>query len=141
MPGNQFSPEPWKTGPGLNSTLQGNFNQEMYQPNLIPLFIPQSAPSSWFSLTSNATPSTPYQAANGTGQNATCTVVGFVGVMVSQADLNGSNMNISLQPTSVVDPTASMPNPQPVGTSFSQFGSGTTGGPIITTFTSAKLTQ
>jgi hypothetical protein len=139
MPGGLYSPQPWKVGPGLNSTLQSSFNQEMYQPNLIPLFIPQSAPSSWFSLTSNAIASTPYVAANGTGQNATYAVVGFVGVAVSQADGNGSNMNISIQPTAVVDPTASMPNPKPVGTQFSQFGSGTINGPVITTFTSAKL--
>jgi Flp pilus assembly protein TadG len=141
MPGNQYSPEPWKVGPGLKSTLVTNFQSQMSVPNLIPLFIPQSAPASWFSLTQNATSSTPYLAANGTGQNATYAVVGFVGVMISQADANGSNMNISIQPSAVVDPTASMPNPQPVGTKFSQFGSGTTGGPVITTFSSAKLTQ
>jgi hypothetical protein len=89
----------------------------------------------------NATSSTPYQAGNGTGQNATYAVVGFVGAMVSQADGSGSNMNILIQPTAVVDPTASMPNPQPVGTAFSQFGSGTSSGPVIRTFASAKLTQ
>jgi Flp pilus assembly protein TadG len=141
MPGNQYSPEPWKVGPGLKSTLQSNFESQMYVPNMIPLFIPQSAPSSWFSLTANATASTPYQAGNGTGQNATYAVVGFVGVMVSRADGSGSNMNISIQPTAVVDPTASMPNPQPVGTKFTQFGSGNSSGPVITTFASAKLTQ
>jgi hypothetical protein len=141
MPGGPYSPQPWKTGPGLNSTLQSSFNGQMYVPNMIPLFIPQSAPAGWYSLTSNATASTPYQAGSSTGQNSTYAVVGFVGVMVSQADASGSNMNISLQPTAVVDPTASMPNPQPVGTQFSQFGSGTSSGPVITTFSSAKLTQ
>jgi Flp pilus assembly protein TadG len=136
MPAGPYSPQPWKTGPGLNDTLQANFNQEMYQPNLIPLFIPQSAPASWMSLSTGD-----YQAGSSTGQNNTYAVVGFVGVMVSQADGSGSNMNISIQPTAVVDPTANMPNPQPVGTQFSRFGSGTISGPVITTFTSAKLTQ
>jgi hypothetical protein len=80
-----------------------------------------------------------YQAGSTSGQNNTFAIVGFVGVMISQADSSGSNMNISIQPSAVVDPTASMPNPQPVGTQFSQFGSGTINGPVITTFTSAKL--
>jgi hypothetical protein len=61
--------------------------------------------------------------------------------MISQADGSGSNMNISVQSSAVVDPTANMPNPKPVGTQFSQFGSGTSSVPVITTFTSAKLTQ
>jgi hypothetical protein len=141
MPGGQYSPQGWKAGPGLNDTLQGNFNQQMNQPNLIPLFIPQSAPNGWMSLVSGATASTPYQAGSTNGQNNTYAVVGFVGVMISRADGSGSNMNISIQPSAVVDPTASMPNPRPVGTQFSQFGSGTSSGPVITTFASAKLTQ
>jgi hypothetical protein len=141
MPGQQYSPQPWKAGPGLKSTLQSNFFEQMYQANLIPLFIPQSAPSNWMSLTSNATSSTQYQAGSSSGQNNTYAIVGFVGVMITQADASGSNMNISIQPTAVVDPTASMPNPRPVGTQFSQFGSGTINGPVITTFASAKLTQ
>jgi hypothetical protein len=141
MPDGQYGPESWKVGPGLKSTLQTNFADQMYKPNMIPLFIPQSAPAGWMSLAQNATSGTAYQAASGNGQNATYSVVGFVGVWISQADGSGSNMNISIQPSAVVDPTASMPNPQPVGTQFSQFGSGTSGGPVITTFTSAKLTQ
>jgi hypothetical protein len=142
MPGpGQVGPQPWKAGPGLKSTLQSSFNDQLYQPNLIPLFLPQSAPVGWMSLTPNATARTPYQAGSSSGQNNTYAIVGFVGAMISQADGNGSNMNISIQPSAVVDPTASMPNPKPVGTQFSQFGSGTSSGPVITTFASAKLTQ
>ena len=141
MPGQSSGPQPWKAGPGLKSTLQSNFAGQMGVPNLIPLFVPQSAPSGWMSLTANATANTPYQAGNGNGQNNTYAVVGFVGVTISEADGSGSNMNISIQPSAVVDPTANMPNPQPAGTQFSQFGSGTSSGPVITTFASAKLTQ
>jgi Flp pilus assembly protein TadG len=142
MPGSGLvGPEPWKCGPGLKDTLLSNFQAQMYEPNLIPLFIPQSAPAGWQSLTSNATSSTQYLAGSSSGQGNTYAIVGFVGVMISQADADGSNMNISIQPSAVVDPTASMPNPQPVGTQFLQFGSGTTIGPVITTFVSPKLTQ
>jgi hypothetical protein len=49
-------------------------------------------------------------------------------------------MNISIQPSALVDPTAYIPNPKPAGTQVSQFGS-TLNGPMITTFISAKLTQ
>jgi Flp pilus assembly protein TadG len=136
MPNGPYSPQPWKAGPGLKSTLQTNFANQMWQPNMIPLFIPQSAPSGWMALSTGN-----YQAGNGNGQNNTYAIVGFVGVMISQADGSGSNMNISIQPSAVVDPTANMPSPKPVGTSFSQFGSGTSTGPVITTFASAKLTQ
>jgi Flp pilus assembly protein TadG len=136
------APKSWKAGPGLKDTLATNFNQEMWQPNLIPLFIPQSAPSIWQSLTPSPTASTPYQAGTTSGSGNTYSIVGFVGVVISQADGSGSNMNISIQPSAVVDPTAGMPNPKPAGTQWSSFGSsGPTGGPVITTFASAKLTQ
>jgi hypothetical protein len=105
-------------------------------PNLIPLFIPQSAPSGMQALATGG-----YQAAAGTGQGATYSIVGFVGVTISQADGSGSSMNISIQPYAVVDPTAVISNPftaKPAGTQTSQFGSPAGS---ITTFISAKLTQ
>jgi Flp pilus assembly protein TadG len=149
MPGqgpNGAGPQPWKAGPGLKSTLQSNFASQMGVPNLIPLFIPQTAPSGWTSMASVQNPTsvnanTPYVAGDGTGQNNQFYIVGFVGVTISEADASGSNMNISIQPMAVVDPTAGMPNPKPAGTKWSSFGSGTTGGPVITTFASARLTQ
>src|SRR5262249_47287526 len=39
------SPKNWKCGPGLKSTLQSDFASQMGAPNMIPLFIPVSAPS------------------------------------------------------------------------------------------------
>jgi Flp pilus assembly protein TadG len=129
------SPKSWKVGPGLKSTLQQNFYDQMGVPNLIPLFIPVSAPASWQAQSTGS-----YVAATGNGQNATYAIVGFAGVAISQADGSGGNMNISIQPSAVVDPTAYIGNPKPAGTQVSQFGS-TINGPMITTFASAKLTQ
>lgn len=115
------SPKNWKAGPGLKSTLLSNFQADIGQPNLIPLFVPVSR--------------SPYVAASGSGQNATYAIVGFVGVTLSEASGNGSHMNISIQPMAVIDPTAVILNPTPAGTSKSSFETTTT------TFIAAKLTQ
>ncbi len=131
-------PKQWKAGPGLTSTLQNNFYDQMGVPNLIPLFIPAVAPSGWTALSTGAP--LYYQAGTGTGQNVTYAIVGFAGVAISQADGSGSNLNVSIQPSAVVDPTAVIQNPRPAGTQISEFGS-TINGPTITTFISAKLTQ
>jgi Flp pilus assembly protein TadG len=136
MPGGPYGPENWKVGPGLKSTLVDNFYDQLGVPNLVPLFIPVSAPAGWQSLSTG-----PYVAASGNGQNASYAVVGFVGVKISQADGNGGNMNISIQPSAVVDPTAYVPNPRPVGTQVSQLGTTVNNNPVITTFISAKLTR
>jgi hypothetical protein len=97
----------------------------MGKPNLIPLFTPVSTPPN-------------YVAATGNGQNATYAVVGFVGVTISQATGTGNNMNISIQPTANVDPTAILSNIGPARPAQTlAFGNGTT----ATTFVSAKLTQ
>jgi hypothetical protein len=96
-------------------------------PSLMPLFIPASAPAGMQALSTGTT----YQAASGAGNNATYAIVGFVGVCISEA----GGADISVQPRAVLDPTAVIPNPKPVGTQTSQFGT------IITTFVSAKLTQ
>jgi hypothetical protein len=105
-------------------------------PNLIPLFIPTSAPLG--TPLSQSVGS--YVAANGNGQGATYAVVGFAAVTITQADGSGSSMNISIQPTAVVDPTAYIGTPKPAGTQVSQFGT-TVNAPVIGTFASAKLTQ
>jgi hypothetical protein len=105
VPVSPAAPEPWKVGPGLKSTLLTNFQDQLGQPNLIPLFAPASRGSG---------PDAPdYVAATGTGQNATYAIIGFVGVKISQAAGNGGSMNISIQPSSIVDPTLTVPNAQP----------------------------
>jgi hypothetical protein len=119
----------------LTSTLLPNFYGEMFVPNLIPLFIPASGPAGMQAQSAGS-----YVAASGTGSSATYAIVGFAGVAISQADGSGGNMNISIQPTALVDPTAYIGTPKPAGTQVSQFGS-TINGPMITTFISAKLTQ
>ena len=133
LPVSMNQPQPWKVGPGLQSTLVSNFQAEMGKPNLIPLFQPVEPPPS------NPPPIDPgpnYVAATGSGQDATYAIVGFVGVTITQATGNGNNMNISIQPSAIVDPTAVLSNISPARVSQpSQFGTSQT------TFVSAKLTQ
>jgi hypothetical protein len=75
-------------------------------------------------------------AATGSGQNATYAIVGFVGVTITQATSSGSNMNISIQPSAIVDPTAAFSTISPARASqLTQFGTSQT------TFVSAKLTR
>jgi len=91
-PVSMSSPKAWKGTPGLRSTLTSAFSSIIGQPRLLPLFKPAST--------------TPYQAASGNGSNTTYSIVGFAGVTVTSVSGNGSNMNISVQPCSVIDPTA-----------------------------------
>jgi len=120
------NPKYWKGGPGLKSTLQSNFYAQMGKPNLIPLFVPVN----------DGTNGQPYQAASGQGSGAYYSIIGFVGITISQADGSGNNMNISIQPMANVDPTAILTNIQPARpTQTTYFGT------IQTTFVSAKLTQ
>lgn len=86
------TPKPWKGSPGLRTALSSYFAQIIGQPRLLPLFQPCSE--------------SPYQAASGSGSNTTYAIVGFVGVKVCLVSGSGSNLNISVQPCSVVDPTA-----------------------------------
>jgi hypothetical protein len=117
------SPRSWKVGPGLKSTLLTNFQDELGKPNLIPLF-----------KAVNPDPNN-YLAATGTGQNATYAIVGFVGVTITDANGSSGNLNISVQPYAVIDPTAVILNPTPAGTGQSSFGTS------ATTFISVKLTN
>src|SRR5262249_60408596 len=78
LPVSPSPPQPWKVGPGMKSTLQSNFADEIGQANLIPLFAPVSAPPN-------------YVAATLQGQNATYSIVGFVGVTISEATGSGTN--------------------------------------------------
>jgi hypothetical protein len=141
LPVSTSSPENWTVGPGMTSTLLSNFQSVMGIPSVIPLFQPYS-------------PLPAYQAAAGTGSNATYAVVGFVGVTITEADGSGSsNMTIAIQPSAIVDPTAVISNPLPAATitqqsSFSSWSSSQTAsslsssfGPVFTTFVPAKLTQ
>jgi hypothetical protein len=116
------APQPWKVGPGLKSTLLADFQSQMGAPNKIPLFIP-----------AQLTPT--YIAATGNGQNATYSICGMVGITISQAEGNGNNMDISIQPMGNIDPTSVFSNPAPAGTALSSFGTSPT------TFLSAKITR
>jgi Flp pilus assembly protein TadG len=130
LPVSPSAPEPWKVGPGLKSTLLSNFQDQLNLPNLIPLFAPVSP------AVGSSGPGDNYVAASGNGQNATYAIVGFAGVKITQADGTGSNMNISIQPCCIVDPTAVIMNPSPArATQQTIFGTSQT------TFISAKLTQ
>ena len=112
----------------MKSTLLSNFQSVEWEPNAIPLFVPAST--------------SPYVAATGNGQNATYAIVGFAGVMISYAEGHGSNMNISIQPAALIDPTDvfSTPGntgaPSPAGTQTTTFGTAPSN-----TFISAKLTK
>jgi hypothetical protein len=86
------TPKAWKGTPGLRSTLTSSFSAIIGQPRLLPLFQPKST--------------TPYQAASGNGSNTTYSIVGFAGVTVTSVSGQGSNMDITVQPCSVLDPTA-----------------------------------
>jgi hypothetical protein len=126
LPVSPSAPQPWKGGPGLNSTLVSNFQSVMGEPNLIPLFVPVN----------DGTNGQPYLAAQGSGSNTYYNVVGFVGVVITQADGSGSSMDISIQPAAIVDPTAVILNPQPASPTQTTFF-----GTIQTTFVSAKLVR
>jgi hypothetical protein len=126
------SPKSWKCGPGLNNTLVAAFDSVMWEPNLIPLFIAVEYPSAANGYT--------YIAASGTGQDATYAIVGFVGVAVSSARVNGANLDICIQPMAVVVPTAVILNNLPAGTQTSPMTPSVSSSTTITTFGSAKLT-
>jgi hypothetical protein len=126
------APKSWKVGPGLKSTLVDNFQSVLGEANLIPLFQAQQYPT--------AANNNTYVAASGNGQGATYAVMGFAGVKISNASSSGSNMNISIQPISVVDPTAIFTKVLPAGTQLSAVTPSTQTPTTMTTFASAKLT-
>src|SRR5207253_7114006 len=99
----------------------------MGKPSLIPIFQAIQYPTPANGMT--------YIAASGQGQGSYYNIIGFVGVTITQADGHGNNMNISVQPVAVVDPTAVINSPVPAGTSPSNVGTSPT------TFVSAKLTN
>ena len=121
LPVSMSSPAPWKVGPGMKSTLLTNFQSEIGNPNLIPLFTPASQ--------------SPYTAASGNGQGATYAIVGFAGITISEATGHGSNMNISVQPMANIDATTVFSNVAPAGTTQTSYSTSPT------TFISAKLTH
>jgi hypothetical protein len=119
MPVSSSTPEPWIGGPGMTTTLEGDFAGMQNKPRLIPVFQPIST--------------SPYQAAGQSGSNAYYNIVGFVGVEITQATGNGSNMNISVQPAAVIDATLTY-DP----TTLVPAGEGPT---TVTTFALPKLVQ
>lgn len=123
LPVSLNSPKNWPGKLSIKNSLLSAFQGELGVPNLLPLFAPVQTVASGS-----------YQAASGTSSTKYFAIVGFAGICVSEAM---GNMSICVQPCAVIDPTAVIPNPKPVGTQTSQFGS-----PVkITTFISAKLTQ
>jgi hypothetical protein len=106
----------------MTDTLAANFADALNIPNIIPLFVPVSI--------------NPYQAANNTGQNSTYNIVGFASVIVSEVSGNGNNLNLSLQPCAVSDPSAVITNGAPAGTQNSSVT-----GDTLTTFMAPKLTN
>ena len=92
FPVSEPAPKAWKGTPGLHNTLRSDFEAIIGQPRLLPLFKPAST--------------SPYQAASGAGNNATYNIVGFVGVKVTSVTGNGNNLDITVQPCSVIDATA-----------------------------------
>jgi Flp pilus assembly protein TadG len=82
LPVSPSAPQYWYAGPGMKSTLQSDFASVIGQPRLIPLYDGSLA-------TDNGYP-----------------IIGFAGVTISEATGDGSNMNISVQPAVVSDPTA-----------------------------------
>jgi hypothetical protein len=121
LPVSLSAPQPWKVGPGLTDTLKDDFQEQMGHRNLIPLFVPYQR--------------NPYVAAQGQGQGATYSTVGFVGVDITEVTGSGSTLNISIQPTGAIDPTGVITTYRPLGTGTSVFGGSST------TFTAPKLTQ
>lgn len=81
LPVSPGSPSTWSAGPGMKSTLQSDFAAIVGQPRLIPLYDGSLASSGGYPI------------------------VGFAGVVITEADGRGSNMNISVQPAAVIDPT------------------------------------
>ncbi len=92
LPVSPDSPKAFKGSPGLRSALSKNFAGIIGQPRLLPLFEPAST--------------TPYQAASGAGSNASYKIVAFVGVTVTSVSGHGGNLDISVSPCDVMDPTA-----------------------------------
>lgn len=78
------SPISVKGGPGLKSTLVSDLAAIAGQQRVVPLF------SSY----------------KGNGSNTYYTITGFAGVTIVSATGNGSNISVVLQPTIVIDPTA-----------------------------------
>jgi hypothetical protein len=77
------SPLTMKGGPGLKSTLQNNLQNAIGQPRVIP----------------------PFSSCTGNGNNTSYTVVGFAGVTIVRASGQGNNMQVTVQPIVVIDPT------------------------------------
>jgi Flp pilus assembly protein TadG len=87
----------WAAGPGLKSSLIGDFQAAEGKPRLLPLF----------------------DTSGGNGSNAWYNVVAFVGVTISYANGTGSNMTIDVQPAAVIDPTLIFSSWAPAGASNS----------------------
>ena len=132
LPVSTNAPAQWKVGPGLKNSLQDDFNSQMAQPNLIPLFKAVHYPDLLDPT---------YTAAANSGQGATYAIVGFIGITVSAVSGSGGNLDIQIQPMAVVDPNAVIQNLTPAGTQVFPLTPSVLTNTTITTFGSAKLTN
>lgn len=82
------NPAVLKTGPGLKASNKSALEAILGQPRTIPLF----------------------SSVRGNGQNATYTVVGFVGVTLVDFKLTGNKKYVTFQPITVVDPWSASEN-------------------------------
>ena len=109
----------WAGDTGLKASLIMDINNYVGQTFILPLFNPVNSSAG------------NYQAAQGTGANATYQVVQFVGIQILPSPNN--NGEVIVQPAAVVDPNAIFVQSTvtPAGTSSQ----------LVTTFTAPKLTR
>jgi hypothetical protein len=77
------NPATVKGGPGLKASDESYLQGIIGQPRVIPLF----------------------SSVSGQGSNTFYTIIGFAAVTIVEADLQGGNKHITLQPVSLLDPT------------------------------------
>ena len=115
----------WKGNPGLKDSTIQTVGDNLNGVYLLPLFKPvdPGVPD----------PST-YQAGTGNGSNFQYTIVQFVGVKITSVDSTGDNKAIKVQPNATITPNALFSSLQPAAPP-------TITAPLVTTFSSPKLTR
>jgi len=119
----------WKGNPGLKTSDIHSVANHVGETYLMPVYSPDSPRGGSFPVTPNPieNPAT-YQAGTGQGSHYYYTIVAFVGVRITYVD----NKSISVQPAAVTDPNAIFTNVAPAAPP-------TPGSPLITTFTTSKM--
>jgi Flp pilus assembly protein TadG len=111
----------WKGNPGLKTSDIHALENDIGKSYLLPLFKP---------LNDGSTDPTQYAAGTGQGSNYSYNIVQFVAVTITYVD----NSGVHVQPTAILDPNAVFSSTTPAGPPTSSL-------PLVTTFTTAKLTQ